>query len=416
MGLFNSAQFDPSSYQDDGGLIARLLAQLGTQGQYQPGAGMPPSPMDANAQQQNAPIAVGNYQMPRIGGGFQDDQQQQQQPTAPAQPGESVLPRQTSAEQDAGLLPAQFRNGQQSPIQQPAQAPGLPQPYHSPGGFGGAMRGAVANLSGGPLGMIAGAIGGGMGMGRGTAQDQQQNALMQQYQALVPILGPEKAKLAVINPEAGKILISEAISNHQKFTKTGQDGLGREQYGFVDETNQTVNGKPLSAQPAQDAGGGLGNMNLTGKDYLASLAPKDAKTVQGMVDGTLPVPSSFAMGKPYWQNMIAAAKNYDPTFDGTQWSGRIAGVRDFAAGKSSEMVRSANQTIGHVGDLITKMDALNNGSYPLLNKAENFYNTSTGGAATTGFGQTAHAVADELSKVFKGAGISILKSANGKRT
>lgn len=160
MGLFDSAQFDPSSYQDDGGLIARLLAQLGTQGQYQPGAGMPPSPMDANAaapQQQNAPIAVGDYQMPRIGSGFAP-------PQIDPQTGETVSPAPAAPMQAA---PQPGANPIAAPAPQIA-APGLPQPYHSPGGFGGAMRGAMANITGGPLGMIGGAITGGMGMGRGT--------------------------------------------------------------------------------------------------------------------------------------------------------------------------------------------------------------------------------------------------------
>src|SRR5207253_2686859 len=75
--------------------------------------------------------------------------------------------------------------------------------------------------------------------------------------------------------------------------------------------------------------------------------------------------------KPYWQNIIAATQQYDPTFDATNWSGRVAGVKDFSAGKSSEMVRSANQTLHHVGQLLMSMDDLKNGDYPILNWAGN---------------------------------------------
>ena len=49
MGLFDG-YFDPSTYQGSSGLIDRLLAQIGTQNQYQPtGQDFPPAPMDANA-------------------------------------------------------------------------------------------------------------------------------------------------------------------------------------------------------------------------------------------------------------------------------------------------------------------------------------------------------------------------------
>lgn len=393
MGLFDS--YDPQTYGGDGGLIDRLLQQLGTQGQYQPGAGFPQSPMDANAAApapQNAPIAVGGYQMPRIGAGFPG------YPEHDPQTGETIAPQQA---------PAPIQQPMQQPTQAaPQQMPSFLQPQHSAGGFGGAMHGALANMQAGPLGMIAGAIGGGMGMGQGNAQDQQRQAMQAQFQAYRPILGDQKAYLAVINPEAGKAMLAEALSNKQKFVQI-KDAMGAEHPAFVNETDQTVNGQPVAPLPAADASNsGLGDFTKTGKEYLATVPPAQRGTVQGMVEGTIPPPSSLALTKPYWQNMIAAAKNVDPTFDAANWNGRVAGVKDFSAGKSSEMVRSANQTIGHVGDLITKMDALNNGSYPLLNKAENAYNSATGGAAVTGFQQTAHAVADELSKVFKGAGIS----------
>jgi hypothetical protein len=384
MGLFDG-YFDPSAYQDAGGsLIDRLRAQLAAQSDYQPSAaGLPPSPMNAQAsapapQPQNAPIGVGDYQMPRIGSGF-----------------------------PAGYPEHDPQTGETVPPAAPVQTPAFLQPQHSAGGFGGAMRGAMANMQGGPLGMIAGGIGGAMGMGQGTAQEQQQRTAQQQYAAYVAGgMTPQQAMLSVVSPEAAKTLIPQALSNKQKYAKIGQDGLGREQYGFVDETNQTVNGKPISQQPQGDAGGGLGDMSLTGKPYLASIPAAQRGTVQAMVEGRMAPPSSFALSKPYWQNMIAAAQNVDPSFDATQWGGRVAGVVDFSKGKSSEMVRSANQTIGHVGDLIGKMDALSNGDYPLKNKIGNYLNSQQGGAAVTGFKQTAHAVADELSKVFKGAGIS----------
>jgi hypothetical protein len=44
-----AAYFDRSTYSGSNGLIDWLMATLGTQGQYQPGAGFTPSSLDANA-------------------------------------------------------------------------------------------------------------------------------------------------------------------------------------------------------------------------------------------------------------------------------------------------------------------------------------------------------------------------------
>jgi hypothetical protein len=41
--------FDPGTYSGSNGLLEWLLASLDVQGQYKPGAGFAPSPMDANA-------------------------------------------------------------------------------------------------------------------------------------------------------------------------------------------------------------------------------------------------------------------------------------------------------------------------------------------------------------------------------
>ena len=114
----------------------------------------------------------------------------------------------------------------------------------------------------------------------------------------------------------------------------------------------------------------------------------------------------YAMGKQACVNRIAAAQQVDPTFDQTTWSGRVAGVKDFASGKSSEMVRSANQTLHHINGLLDSADALHNGNYPALNWAGNKLNEATGGGEPTSFVINAHAVADEMGKVFKGANLS----------
>jgi hypothetical protein len=45
-----AAYFDPDIYTGTNGLLVWLVATLGAESQYRPGAGFAPSPMDANAQ------------------------------------------------------------------------------------------------------------------------------------------------------------------------------------------------------------------------------------------------------------------------------------------------------------------------------------------------------------------------------
>lgn len=386
MGLFDAFQFDPSSF-DGGGLLANLRQQLQSSNQPSPldQAQWPAGPQGNYGQTQN--VGVGNYQMPVFGSA-----PQQEQAAIP----QAAQPAQYAPQQQATPAPQQ----QTQPSFLGPQAPGLGDKVSA--GFSGFGAGGK---TGGLVGALTGAL---SGFSSGQSSDPRviaQQNLKAQYDSLVPTLGPQKAMLAVLNPEAGKTLLQEALTNKEKYQQTGEDGLGRKTYGFVNEREQTVNGKPISQQP-QDMGGGLGNMDLTGGDYLASLPKAQANTVQMMVEGKIPPPSSFALSKPYWQNMLAAAKNYDPTFDATNWSGRVAGVKDFSAGKSSEMVRSANQTLHHVGALIDSMDNLGNKDYPLWNRAGNAIQEATGSGAQGAFRTNAHAVAEELAKVFKGANLS----------
>jgi hypothetical protein len=373
MGIFDT-YFQPQTYGGNGGLIDRLLSQLGTQGQYQPSQGFPGNPMDAQASTvpQNNPIAVGNYQMPRVGN---PDQFQPQQAMTPpnAQPTQGQVPQQSQ--------------------------PDIPQLQASQPGFGAFYQ----NLKHG--GGLIGSIAAGVTGQRNDPQGQQEALLQAQYRALIPILGEQKARLAVVSPEAGKLLLAQALGNDQySVVQTGENDLGRKTFEVFNK--KTGEHTPI-AGAAADAGGGLGNMELSGKEYLATLPKAQQNQVIGMVEGTIPPPSSFAMSKPYWANLLAAAKNYDPTFDATKWAGRVAGVKDFSAGKSSEMVRSANQTLHHVGQLLDSMDELNNGQYPIKNAVGNAINERVFGTGEQGaFRTNAHAVAEELSKVFKGANLS----------
>jgi hypothetical protein len=218
---------------------------------------------------------------------------------------------------------------------------------------------------------------------------------------------PQAAPQYAWDPKTGKAVHLYEPEQKDNFVtvQTGEDGLGKKTFSKMNKATGDMT--LIAPAPGADAnGGGLGDMSKTGAEYLATLPPDMAGRVKAMVEGRQPLPSAYAMTKPYWQNLISAAQAYDPTFDGTNWSGRVAGVKDFSAGKSADMVKSANQTLAHVNALIDSADALHNGNYPSLNYIGNKFNEATGAGEPGAFRTNAHAVAEEMSKVFKGANMS----------
>lgn len=398
MGLLD-ALFDTNSFGGQASGLLDLIRQTqGQNSQYQPSAGFPqdapqpasfadrfnavpnaPQPVQPSgrsfdqanfdpqtfAPNQAQPIAVGsNYQMPRLGNA---DQFQPQQAMVPpnTQPAQGQMPTDVSA---------------QSRQPQPEQA--------LPPAFGGASN--ILGRIGNPDGLIARLTG-------NDSRSMAQQNLTAQYQALrqtlinngdTPQAAHSKAMVAVMNPEAAKTIIPELFTNKEKYTKTGVDGLGKETYGFVNERDQTVNGKPINASNVQSAG--IGDMNKSGAEYLATLPKEIQGTVRGMLDGTIQPPSSFAAAKPYWQSLIAAAKNADPTFDENNWAARRKMSTDIAASGNSSMggiLSNGKSAFKHLAEYTESAADLGNAShnFPLggaIAHGQNLIGNTLGGSDT----------------------------------
>jgi hypothetical protein len=256
---------------------------------------------------------------------------------------------------------------------------------------------------------------------RNDAAGMKQDNLRAQYQATRQALidngmpasqASSTAMLSVFNPEAAKTILPEALSNKEKYQVVSDDPLSGKKYGFVNERTQTVNGQTLGAQSSGQSGSlqSLQDAQARGVtgDALYDALPKSmAPTVKAMIEGRQPLPSTTAMRSPATLALIDAAHAIDPTFDATTWASRLAGRKDFeGGGKSSEMVRAANQTLAHVGSLLTAMDNLKNTRIPIYNSVANTVSENLGTGEQGAFRTNAHAVAEEMSKVFKGANMS----------
>jgi len=415
MGLLDSL-FSSDTYSG-GGILDFLRQSQMQQDQYQPSAGFPQEQPPANfadrfnampgapqpvapsgrsfdsaqfdpqtfAPNQAQPIAVGNnYQMPRIGDAGQ------------FQPSQSMLPPNAQAAQ--GQLP----QGQRAPM--PQQAPQAPQEL--PPAFGGTSYLERLNAGGGLIGSMLG-------------DTTQQKNLAAQYHAIRQVLitngenpqaAASKAMVAVMNPEAAKTILPELFTSKEKYGVVSDDPLAGKKYGFINERDQTVNGKPISQQP--ETSGSMGalqaaqNAGVTGPALYEHLPVAMRNTVKAMVEGRQPLPSTTAMRSPATLALIDAAHAIDPSFDATVWKSRNEAGPDWSKGKSSEMVRAANQTLGHVDALMKSMDALKNRAMPAWNAIANTASEQFGTGEQTSFRLNAHAVAEEMSKVFKGANLS----------
>jgi hypothetical protein len=217
---------------------------------------------------------------------------------------------------------------------------------------------------------------------------------------------------SISDPKAGATMLAatKAYGRNQpkpSYGVIGQDAMGNPQYGWIDPVKMKVT--PIGGdQTAGTAGQPLGDTSLNGDEYLKTLPSGLASNVQALVEGRMPVPSATSLKSRATQTLLQAAGQYEPGFDLTTWQGRVSGNKDFyGGGQSSKDIKSANQAISHMRSLVDSAEGMNNTSSPMLNTAKNAWNTNVmGEGAQTQFQLNAHAVSEELSKVFKGANMS----------
>ncbi len=147
-----------------------------------------------------------------------------------------------------------------------------------------------------------------------------------------------------------------------------------------------------------------GDTTKQGGDYLSTLDPAMAKQVKALAEGRMAFPSGVALSKPYWQAMLGAVSQYDPSFDATNYNARNATLRGFSAGKEAQTVNALNTVAEHLGTLSDYADKLNNTQIPLVNRIANTYLAETGDPRIAQFETARKAAADEVAKVWRNTG------------
>lgn len=155
----------------------------------------------------------------------------------------------------------------------------------------------------------------------------------------------------------------------------------------------------------------LGNVpiiqqDVHGEDYLKALPQPLADQVKALAEGRMQFPGGFALKSPYWQAMISAVSQYDPSFDAVNFNSRAATRKDFTSGKAANNITAINTAMGHIGTLLDKAEKLKNSDFPAVNTVSNMVLNATGDPRVKEFDVAKGAVANELMRVFRQVGAS----------
>lgn len=159
----------------------------------------------------------------------------------------------------------------------------------------------------------------------------------------------------------------------------------------------------LTNPMAASGGGGAISPDIT------TYAPQVQSTVKAMLEGRQAPPTSFALSKPYWQNLMAIANAVDPNFDQTAWGARASARKDLlGGGKGYQTLNAGNTAIQHLGRLNDQIDTVAGHQIPLIgnyiNQGENAVAKASGVPGVPAYNDTLGHVSEETTKFYRGSG------------
>lgn len=312
-----------------------------------PAPAVPPAVASAMASApQASPIAVGSYQMPRVGSA--DDFEPEDDIPANANPAQGQLPA-------GSPQPAPFSLG--------GAASGIGDR------LGLATKGFLGNMASGPIGALAGGLGAlvtGKPTDAGSIEAQKVNLTARALAAKG--VSPDIIAAAASNPDLMKTLITQNFGPDKFQHVAVKNADGSESPQAFD----TQTGKYSGAPPAAPSKFSV-DPQLTGKDRLEAIRAVDplyAKKLESMIAGDIPMPTGVAALRPDAKRTIEDALSIDGALSASDFGTRAATRKDYASGVASRVTKSINTTIGHFATLDDAIGKLGNYSYfPHLSNA-----------------------------------------------
>jgi hypothetical protein len=217
-------------------------------------------------------------------------------------------------------------------------------------------------------------------------------------------LGPPAPEFQYKGPQAGANLtgteLENALKRHQ--LKTADRGAPPTGYRFTPDGKSL---EPIPGGPSAPATTLIPNSNVHGADYLKTIPGSIASVVKGVASGNVMLPAN-ALKVPYWQQVLQHTLNYDPDFNAADFNTRARTRQDYATGKMGINITALNTALGHAGEVLNDVNALNNSGgllgTSIWNPIANKYLEMSGDPRITNFNNDTMAFGGELGKVFSG--------------
>lgn len=229
----------------------------------------------------------------------------------------------------------------------------------------------------------------------------------QQGNATARLLASKGATLAEIQaavtggPDTIKALLGQYLGKDKFDVK--QVGEVEDQYGGKRKIFKVFNSNDgtFKEVPAENAA----EAKTIASGEVPDLNEGQKSRVQAIIEGREPYPANSRA--PDAAKIRAAVHAADPAFDAVNYNARLQTRKNFTSGKAAQNVTAFNTAIGHLGTLYDSIDALGNRSSPWYNRATQAISENTDpkyAAALKKFEAARTAVADELTRAFRGSG------------
>lgn len=236
---------------------------------------------------------------------------------------------------------------------------------------------------------------------------------------LVAGIGVEKAA----NSTIGKTVIANILSKIGNLTDKasvqspilqnilGQTGarVGANQSTgqLPQDINQPTNNPDLQLNnnpiPTDTTTTGIGANPLEGYTIDGKpISAAEGQLIKSIADYKVDISKIASLRNDQRENLAKLVTQYDPTWDASQYTARVALRKDFTSGSGARNIRSLNTAIGHLASLEKAGKDLGNTSIPLINTIKNAAATGVGQPQTVKFNNAVNAVAGEMATIFKG--------------
>lgn len=191
-----------------------------------------------------------------------------------------------------------------------------------------------------------------------------------------------------------------------------KDAMGNVTGVLNSKTGEIMNGSGAGGGNAPDA-------SITGDDYakyLKGIDPTRLAKAQSVLEGKT-ILNAYSLKSPAGNQMYTDAMRLDPSFDMTTGPARQATRKDFTSGASSKNITSLNTALGHAASWMDSANALKNNEdvgHP-YNYLKNQIKGATSYPELTSFNDNADALADELTRTFRGSGGSVSEVENWRK-